>query len=379
MKKKTVFLLLFVLAYSLHSYEWGGILRESFACSKETSSDSTLIFSQKNGLDFWLQSPIAHKDNLNFKIQTLFDLNFDFGGEVNSASSILDFDLIQFSFFKEFSSFSFFTNIGRIKYQDYTKKIISQKLDGIKGSILLPAFSVDCYFGFTGLLNSLNDRMLDLDGKIPNTEGMNYVFAKNYFPFSFLLKFPSESGKSCFVCEFTGVFDSQPENNRYYSTFAIEGSALKLFSYQLTTTFGLVDFRSISNLSVLKFDISLFELIKLNVEASYASGKQLYLSSFTGLTSFSAKDFLHKEIAEQISCAMGVELDISLVKADLNAKALFDYPENKLDFSGILIASNIDFEIFSDLNAGFSGYYFVNMSEYQNDLFSFSINCRLLF
>ena len=76
---------------------------------------------------------------------------------------------------------------------------------------------------------------------------------------------------------------------------------------------------------------------------------------------------------------MGVELDISLVEAELNAKALFDYPENKLDFSGILIASNIDFEIFSDLNAGFSGYYFVNMSETQNDLFSFSINCRLLF
>ena len=64
--KKIVVLLLFVFTFSLHSFEWGGILNESISNSKESYTEDSFLFTHKNCLDLWVQTPIAQKENLSF-------------------------------------------------------------------------------------------------------------------------------------------------------------------------------------------------------------------------------------------------------------------------------------------------------------------------
>ena len=45
--KKIVVLLLFVFTFSLHSFEWGGILNESISNSKESYTEDSFLFTQK--------------------------------------------------------------------------------------------------------------------------------------------------------------------------------------------------------------------------------------------------------------------------------------------------------------------------------------------
>ena len=79
--KKIVVLLLFVFTFSLHSFEWGGVLNESISNSKEIYTEDSFLFTQKNCLDLWFQTPIAQKENLSFMFNTSFDLKFDFYNE----------------------------------------------------------------------------------------------------------------------------------------------------------------------------------------------------------------------------------------------------------------------------------------------------------
>lgn len=379
--KKIVVLLLFVFTFSLHSFEWGGVLNESISNSKESYTEDSFLFTQKNCLDLWFQTPIAQKENLSFMFNTSFDLKFDYYNEDCEILSIIDFDLLHLSYFKNFSSFSFSSDIGRIEVNDITKKIVSQKIDGIKGSFELVNFSADFYLGFTGLLNALNNRMLDVNGEPFAIEGINYIFATNLFPYSLSITFPTTSRKNKIICEFTGVGNSKQNRNRYYGTLGFGSDSLKYFTYQLSTTVGIEDFRNISNLTVLYFKFLPFELLSFDAEVTYASGNQYYLSSFTGLTSFRENDYLlHKEVSEQLVMAAGACFNNKFFEGNLQVKCLFDFPESELYFSGVLINSTVDFSIFSDLYAGVSGILFFDVIDnWKQNLFNFSLNCKLLF
>ena len=122
-------------------------------------------------------------------------------------------------------------------------------------------------------------------------------------------------------------------------------------------------------------------MLSFDAEVTYASGNQYYLSSFTGLTSFRENDYLlHKEVSEQLVMAAGACFNNKFFEGSLQVKCLFDFPESELYFSGVLINSSVDFSIFSDLYAGVSGILFFDVIDnWKQNLFNFSLNCKLLF
>ena len=379
--KKIVIVCAFICSlFSLSAYEWGGLFSEYFKVNFTGKTIEDPKFRQSNSASLWVSAPIAD-EKLFFSGQATYKYNFDFGSN-NLFFSVFDFDLMKFSSQIEFRQSVGTINFGRFYMQDNTGAVFSQKVDAVSLITNFTHCEMTLFLGYTGLLNSINDVMLDQNRISHVQNGMFYLPAHKYVPVIFSLKFPSVFFNQQLDFEADAFFDLEQDSfNRFYATMALSGPVSSFMFYKISSTFGAENFNKFTNYSSLKTNFILSDSLLLNVNLEYASGNQLFFSKFTGFTSRTAyNSSLYPELSGVILPSVDLVFSYMDYYSAFSVKTVFDYPEIQINFKGVEVCGNFVLNVFSDLQISLSGLYYMDLlTEGVENNIAVNVNCSFTF
>lgn len=184
MKKAILFfVLLFAITHSF-AFEGGGLFSTSlnFDIGNPSKTDNPSIFSNANKLSLWLKQNMDKNSFYNFAAQgsAYFKMRKYMApiSEKLLAKTILDIDLLKFSFFIPLErKGNLLIEVGRRGLIDSSGVIMSQSFDGVFIQYRHPHFSLLTSLAFTGLLNANTVVLNENDIKINNSI---YSLTKSY-------------------------------------------------------------------------------------------------------------------------------------------------------------------------------------------------------
>lgn len=364
MKKFAFAVSAFVVSATLASaFEWGGKLSNTTSFSD--NSIKSLKLEQTDNLNLWIKVPLS-KDNSSYFISEAF-YEFDYDetdSDPQPITNTLDLNLFKFVINKKFAGNNRISiGAGRFGVSDATYMIFSQVCDGLMFKYSNNKFNATAYGGYTGLLNANSITLI-------NKEGTNWQMAENgiyrlsakYVPAGLSFSFPSLFANQTLSVQGWAFFDLNNDNyNRYYGTLSLNGYILKNLFYALNSSFGTVNFETISNLSVLTLTGYFTRTFSMNLSGTYASGNQGKLAAFAGFTSMTATLAFDEP---QYSSMMKFDLSATKIfgkSAYLKGgtAAVFDMNESGCTFNGIQLNVSTMYNLFTDLQIGASfGQYF---------------------
>lgn len=354
MKTKRFFCINFLLFFfaNLFAFEWGGIITNETRVNSSIKSFSNTVFRQSNSITLWGSFPFTNqlKSKLVFQTSYRYFFDFNFKNQKNLLN-IFDIDLLKYSTQIDFKRNSLNFDFGRFFVSDLSGRIFSQNCDGISLGLIFPAFEFNTYFGYTGLLNSLNVKMINKSKEIPVNQG--YSITHSYIPLILTFSLPEFFLNQTLSLQTSLFFDTSNDKfNRFYGTVNLSGPFANSLVYSFIASVQTFDFKSISNFS--SFNLKYFFSPKMAFDffVEYASGNQLFFTPFVAVSSIQSFDSLTSPEYTQVLLS-GVDFIMSLnsVYFDLNFKGVF-LAQNSLQFDGINCKSNCKFNLMSDVQVG---------------------------
>lgn len=379
MKKSFLCLVGIFSFFSINAFEWGGNFNN---LTEFTGKPDDLKLVQNDQISLWTKIPVS--EDRNSYIFGDVSYSFKYDGQDNVArvyNNILNLNILQGNFLWNLKGNSQLQlKVGRFPISDGTVAIFNQVSDGIFVGFKNSKIDLSVYGGYTGLLNSKSVDMLLLDyytiesNYIEETNDF-YTLAPKYIPVALNLKIPFRANS--FILQTWGFLDANGANqNRFYGTVGLNGYISKIFSYDLVSSFGTINFENISNLSML--DISgHFDKFIFSLSGKYASGKNGSFSQFIGVTKRSV--IYSKFDTEYSSAILGGVNFATLIGNFINLQAGFDVVFDAFEdvqYRGVQYNAGVNWNIFSDLRLSALFKQFIGKESNENNI---TLDLGLLF
>lgn len=368
--KKIGILTSFLICFSsLFAFDFGGLL------SNKTSFETygkEFNFNQKNIFSLWARQNFNKSGENYFSTEVFYNFNANF--DEKNYSNIVDFSLLKFAFEKNSNFGKFNFNVGRFYFSDLTDLIFTQNSDGVKVDFQNDYFKTSVYASYTGLLNSLSTEMITSPaGSFLNDENMLFVektsqtnsndfynFAEKYAICEVLFSLPNIFANQTVSVEYLSAFKLEKESfNRMYANLQFEGPIYQSFFYNLSTSFGFSNYKGENSFSILsKANLSYYlKNASFGLNAIYASGKNGFFSSFSGITknvsTYSLQDFLYSGIIKTGLNATYKPISELLLFADCDA--IFDATSSYIEYYAFQYSVGILWQLKSDFQLGLTG------------------------
>ncbi|MCK9169629.1 MAG: hypothetical protein M0P01_04375 [Treponema sp.] len=349
-----------LLLLPLPAFDFGGKIGSTTKYQGNAFDSLKLYESSTSHL--WVSSLLNEDTKLRFNADGSYEFRYD---ETDASyKNILDVNLLKLSgtlSSGRYTKLNFAA--GRFFVSDVTGIVFSQVSDGFYTKFETPSLDFDVYAGTTALLNAHDVTIITPETTAYNPD-FNTVYAAcpPYVPVGISMNFPSLFLNQTLTAEGWGFIDfSSDKYNRWYGTAAVSGPLAGNVFYSLMTTAGTEKFDSISDLS--KVTVTLYPVPTASIAVSgvYASGKNGFLSGFTGFTSRTA--YLSLPEPEYTG----------IIKADLSGSytvtsnfclsgggaCVFACPDDIVTYDGLQWSFNAVWNIFYDLqlSAGAYQYY----------------------
>ena len=355
--------------------EWGGIFNDNTKLS--TQSFDSVGLDQSNAIFFWLKTPVSKK--MAFSAELFYKYALSVNNSETSFLNIIDSDLIKLSGDYEAGIGKFSFAAGRFAVADVTSVIFSQVSDGISVKYDLPLVKISAYAGYTGLLNAFSVSMVD--SKSDGTANSQiYTLCHGYIPVEAAVTLPAlpfNQKLSIGLDVFTDV--EQTKNNKFYASLVLSGPLSNIFFYNLTTTFGSVNFSNVMNYSSLMFYLFPVTNIMVVAGAEYASGNNGGLSPFQGITYVASCRAADSPL---LSGVILPQVSVSATFGDAfiggSAKYVIDAAES-IGNKGCDLGLNFAYNIFTDLRVGCDISAYLNFADTGSNYFAATLNAALAF
>lgn len=382
---------LLVSGFSVFAFDFGGLVTNSSSFGKSGESDFEL--DQKNSASVWIRAPFEKSGENHFAMEFVY--NFEDDRQSETYKNALDLNLFEFSFLAQKDYADTGLQIGRFYFSDLTGKIYSQNADGLRLNLKNNWVDVSAYAAYTGFLNALNteiitispdDFLYSVDSKsslgVENSlRSFNadydklYDFAEKYVVADFSLNFPYLFANQTVAAEVLAALRLEGDDyNRFYATVLIEGPIWHSLFYNVSSTFGFVDYDGkveASNLSELKFEYFANQ-VSVSADAVYASGEQGNLSAFVGFTknasTYSAQKFLYSGILKTGLDFAYRPFECILFTADSDVifNASVGDKKDEIEFYGFQYSLGAVWQLKSDFQLGFAAYQFIDKDNSEN-------------
>ena len=340
----TVFCL---MAAPLTAVEWGGLFFNDTGASMDVSEPENLEISQANGLSLWLKSPLADS-GFYFSGEALYKFKLSFKkGDSPVFEQIADVPLLKVAGDVELGSGLLSLNAGRFYYVDSTATVLSQTIDGASVKYSLPAVNLGLFLGYTGLLNSLN---VPMAGCSPKPEAKIYDLAEPYLPLGVTFEFPSLFANQSLELDAYYIADlTVSENSRCYADLLLSGPITNSVFYNVTTSFGFVNFKDLMNYS--SFALLFFPTKAVTVTAGANFGSADDQGPFTAYSSLAATSML---AAGKITPKAAFTYTTDSLYFNVGGNLPFEYIDSKYGISVTQWDFSLMYNIFTDFQVGFT-------------------------
>lgn len=361
-----------LMAAPLAAFEWGGLFSNDSGIS--TPDFKSITFQQSDGISLWAKSPLGENTGLYFSSEILYKFNLQVEGGKPSIAHIADLPLLKVSGDVNAGAGILSLTAGRFFYVDSSSAVISQVVDGLSIAYALPVVKVGVFAGYTGLLNALNTPM----AVSPKKENKVYNMAYPYLPAGLTVEFPSLAGNQSL--EFDGYFmldlgtnKAAEKQNMLYANAVLSGPIANAVYYSAGTTFGFVNFKDLMNYSSLSVMIFPSQTVSVSMGASFGSGEQGPFKDFVSLSTTSIT------AASKITPKLALSFTSGNLYLGLNGDFVLAYEESKYKPSNTDIGAEFLYNIFSDLQAGFSLNATIDLTEAKANDYGAKLNISLAF
>lgn len=383
--KSTVLAMTFTA--SLFAAEWGGIVKNDTGFTNSKSTDTTTntqttsnVLTNSSNIFFWVSVPFNNDGSVYLKTEAnyKFDLAIPLVNPITvTPRNTLDLDLFKIAgdFRNDSGNISF--AFGRYSVSDLTSAVFTQNCDGIFAKYATPAIEANFYAGFTGLINgntvSMKNSPNFVDPRTVNPDGtpklnndgtpfdpssLVYSLSPKYIPLNAAVTFPSLFANQTLALQGAAFIDLNGTNyNRFYGTLSMTGPFTSAFYYSAYASASLLKDgaspMAIGLLGNASFTLFPTKTMLLSIGCKYSSWENGGLKGFTGFTANSL--FTGDEngyICPAISLMTSVSSQMMISMSAKGAITPDSANGNKLSFGGISGDLSLNYNIFSDLQAG---------------------------
>lgn len=371
-------------AANIFAVDFGGSVKNT--TNIKGNSFSSLKLDQIDDLALWLKIPFDKNGNVYLAAEGLYEFEYDQNAE--KVYNRLDLDLCKFSAMFKAGQNNLSVNAGRFMYRDLTGIIFSQNADGAYVSYDAQKFNVSAYAAYTGLLNAALVKMLDNPAdRFSYDKDAVYELAQKYFVGSASFSLPRVAKTQSLSAQFLGAFKLEGKSyNRLYGTASFGGPIYKTLYYNLSTTFEFQNFdggsTDVSNLSSAKLTWYLpFKDLTIGGGAVYASGSQGPFENFMGFTKIEAYNSLGEP---QYSGLMKFSFSASakpvkMVLVYAGCDLIVNAATSSMSYKGFQYSLGADWQIFSDVKAGFSMLQYFDNDNSDLNKVQISLNASITF
>ena len=372
MKRIFLVFLLLITSFSVFAFDFGGILSTT---SYVQDPVTNLSFNQYVETTLWTRAKFGK--NTTFSTELFYSFNGDFVndselqvGKNSTFTNKFDLSNLKVTSKVYFENGTMDLSVGRFLVNDFSGKVLAQKIDVAAFSFSNQSLVLKFYAGYTGLLNSYTVGMFSPDF-VPDKNPF-YTFAAPYGIANLSVKLPVLFASQNLGFEVYTALDTQDFSyNRIYSGISFDGPIYKSLYYALISTFQFTfgsypEKYNLGNLS--KAEITWFSGIKsfiLSAEATYVS------DSFTPITS---TDILCDGSDLDSIFKTGIFASIKPINnlfLSFGSDFVFDVAENNAVqyYKGFQYLAQVRYQLFDDVLLNFSaGQIFYNRQNtiYQN-------------
>ncbi len=359
--------LLFILSAPLSAFEWGGILKNDTGISTPDFKDIT--FKQSNALSLWFRAPFGDS-GFSLTGEGLYKYNFTASKAAKNFVNIADITLFKLAGKINAGSGDLTLNAGRFSVSDATGAVFAQSSDGLSLLYSLPVVKLGLYAGYTGLLNGLNVSMTSA----PEKNNKVYNLAYPYVPLGLTIDLPSLFLNQNLTIQGYALFDcGSAKTNLYYANLVLAGPVTNSVFYNISTSLGSANFKNFMNYTGFTLYIFPSQQISLNAGLDYGSAQNGKLAAFTSAS------FKGAEAAGNIIPRLGFTYGTDALCIDAAAKFLMAWDGGKYAASGTELNAGLVYNIFSDLQLGFSANAFLDATKAKANRYSANLNLSLAF
>lgn len=354
----------------LTAVEWGGLLFNDSGVSTPDFKDITV--KQSDGISLWLKTPLGTNSGFYFSTEALYKFNLEINKDAGTSfTQIVDLPLLKVSGDIAAGPGLLSLNAGRFFYVDGSTAVISQVVDGVSVSYTLPVVKVGAFAGYTGLLNGLNVSM----AVSPEKDNQIYNMAYPYLPLGGFVELPALGGNQSLELDAYYLLDlGSAKNNLCYANLVLSGPIANSVYYNAATSLGFINFKSMMNYSALSFLVFPSNSISLNAGVTFGSAADQ--GTFASFTSLSPVSFA---AAGKITPKVGLTFTTETLCFDLGGNFVLLYDAGKYSPSNTDWNIGVIYNIFSDLQVGFSADASIDLTEAKANNFNVKLNISLAF
>ncbi|MEE0879338.1 MAG: hypothetical protein UH788_08675 [Treponemataceae bacterium] len=352
MKRIFLVFLLLITSFSVFAFDFGGILSTT---SYVQDPVTNLSFNQYVETTLWTRAKFGK--NTTFSTELFYSFNGDFVndselqvGKNSTFTNKFDLSNLKVTSKVYFENGTMDLSVGRFLVNDFSGKVLAQKIDVAAFSFSNQSLVLKFYAGYTGLLNSYTVGMFSPDF-VPDKNPF-YTFAAPYGIANLSVKLPVLFASQNLGFEVYTALDTQDFSyNRIYSGISFDGPIYKSLYYAFTSTyqFNLGSYpekHSWGNLT--KAEISYFSGINsliLSANVLYVSDSFTPISSTDVLTDGSNLDSVFKT---------GFLASIKPIESlflSLGSDFVFDVTDNNnvQNYKGFQYSALVRYELFDDV------------------------------
>lgn len=361
MKKAAAFFTVLAAVLPLAAFDAGGKIADS---TKYQGKPDSYTWYQSTAAHVWFTSVFNEEYKLKLSADGSYEYRYDEKKSSDTSKNIVDLNLFKLSgTFTTGSADTLKVGLGRFSVSDLTGIVFSQLSDGLFTKYSMPGLEVSMYGGYTRFLNAHNVSITTPSGTSYNPSyDTVYVLSAPYVPVGLTVSFPSLFANQTLSVEGWGFADTSDDAyNRWYGTAALSGPLAKKVFYTVSTTAETEKFDAVSDLT--KASVSFYPVpaAYIGFNGIYASGKNGFLSKFTGFSTQTA-DLAFDEpgysglIKAELAGSYSLKSALCIAGS---AACVFACPDSSVSYDGWQWQCTMFWNIFHDLqiSAGASQYF----------------------
>ncbi|MCR4580691.1 MAG: hypothetical protein K5681_10140 [Treponema sp.] len=358
---------------SLSALDWGGLFTNT---TKPSTPDfSSIDIYQSNGVSLWLSN--RFNKNLRLSAEGLYKYELTINSNNNSFTNIVDLTLLKFVGNWNLANGMLSVNAGRFSYADLSSVVFNQTSDGLTLAFQNNNFKLSAYAGYTGLLNSLNVSMVDIN---PDATHNFYSLCPAYIPLVFDASLLNLAGNNISLQAEYFIAINDYIQNKFYADLTATGAIGSAASYSVIATLGSEDFKKFMIFGKGNISMYIGQSFIASAGAEYASGTNGSITAFKTISSRTAYNgkFLSATSGVIIPQCSAIFVLNNMV-ISLGEKVVLAMPETSIKLRGFDTNLNFVCNVFTDLQVGCSVIAYADLLEKANSNYQFVLNVSLAF